>query len=69
MTRFAVIRVPGSGPPALIAAPNSFASRAEAQQRIAEIEAGQLKVHHTYLDIVAYEGPLIDALQELGIQI
>lgn len=69
MERYAVIRVPTSGPPALIAAPRDFATQAEAQARIDMIEAGQLKTHHTYLDIVAYDGPLGPAMQALGIQI
>jgi len=69
MERFAVIRVPTSGPPALIGAPCDFATRAEAQARIDAIEAGHLKAHHTYLDIVAYEGPLGPAMRDLGVQI
>ena len=60
MHRFAVIRVPTSGPPALVAAPNDFATRQEARSeaRIAAVEAGQVMAHHTYLDIFSYEGPL-----------
>lgn len=49
--------MPGAGPPALIAAPNDFASEAEARQ---------LMAHHTYLDILAYEGPLAMAFEERG---
>lgn len=67
MTRYAVIRVPGAGPPALIAAPNDFASEAEALRCIAEVEARRLMAHHTYLDVLACEGPLAAALEERGI--
>ncbi len=67
MTRHAVIRVPSSGPPALIAPPNDFTSEAEALRRIAFVEARQLLAHHTYLDVLAYEGPLTAALEERGI--
>ena len=66
MARFPVIRVPTSGPPALIAAPNDFATEAKALARIAEIEAAQLKAHHTCSDVVRYEGSLLDALAERG---
>ncbi|WP_411889312.1 hypothetical protein [Yoonia sp. SDW83-1] len=69
MTRYAVIRVPTSGPPALIAAPNVFVSAAEAAARVAAIEQGQLKQHHTYLDVVAFDGPLAEAMAAKGIQI
>jgi hypothetical protein len=49
VTRYAVIRVPSSGPPALVAEPNDFASEAEALHRIAEVKARQLMAHHTHL--------------------
>jgi hypothetical protein len=54
--------VPSSGPPALAGAPNVFATKLEAQDRIAEIEADHRKSHHTYLDIVAFEGTVKDGL-------
>ena len=64
MTRFALIRVPNSGPAAFVAA---FTDRAEAETRLAEIEATKLKVHHTYLEIIAFDGPLEAALDAHGI--
>ena len=67
MTRFLVVRVPGSGPPALIGAPYDFASLAEAEARVAEIEAGHLKAHHTHLEVLPYTGPLQTALATKGI--
>ncbi len=67
MTRFAVIRVPTSGPPALIAEPNDFATEADAEARIAAIEGKQIMPHHTYLDILGYDGGLQDALLRKGI--
>ncbi|MDX8352740.1 hypothetical protein [Cognatiyoonia sp. IB215182] len=69
MRRFAVIRVPTSGPPALVAQPNVFDSQDSADARIAEIEARQLMTHHTYLDTVAFEGPLMAAMQSRGISV
>ncbi len=65
--RYAVIRVPTSGPPALIAAPSDFATEAEARARVAAIEGAQLQVHHTHLEILPYEGPLHAALTAHGI--
>lgn len=62
-----VVRVPSSGPPALIGPPNDFAARAEAEARIAGIEAGHRVAHHTYLEVVAYEGDRASALEALGI--
>lgn len=66
-TRFAVIRVPGSGAPALAGEPNDFATEAEARARIAQIEAGHLKSHHTHLDIVPYDGDRHVALAAEGV--
>ncbi|WP_121629632.1 hypothetical protein [Tropicibacter alexandrii] len=65
--RFMVVRVPGSGPPALIGAPYDFATLADAKARIAEIEATHRKSHHTHLEIVPYRGALAQALAERGI--
>lgn len=65
--RFLVVRVPGSGPPALIGAPNDFATRTEAEARIAGIEAGHRKSHHTHLEIIPYCGPRAEALAAKGI--
>ena len=59
--------MPGSGPPALAGAPNDFATKAEAEARIAEIEAEHLKAHHTYLDIMGYEGDKAEALAAAGV--
>lgn len=50
--RYAVVRVPGSGPPALAGAPNDFATETEAEARIVEIEREHRMAHHTYLTIV-----------------
>lgn len=65
--RYLILRVPGSGPPALAGAPNDFATREEAAARIAEIEATHLKAHHTYLEIMAYEGDKAAALNAAGV--
>ena len=67
MTRHAVIRVPGSGPPALIGAPNNFATKAEADARAAEVEAKQGMTHHTHLEVFSYAGDLGVALDKHGI--
>lgn len=56
-----MVRVSSSGPPV------DFATRAEADARIAAIEGGARMPQHTYLDIVAYEGPLGLSLAEAGI--
>lgn len=69
MSRFAVIRVPGSGPPALVGAPYHFDTEHAALARIAEIEAAHLKSHHTHLEVVPFEGPLHAAMQAMGINI
>lgn len=69
MIRYAVIRVPSSGPPALAGSPNVFATREAAKARIAEIEADHLITHHTYLDVIAIEGPLYKALAARGIAV
>ena len=65
--RYAVLRVPGSGPKALIAPPNDFATLAEAEARVAAIEVTQRKVHHTHLEVFRYSGSLTDALRDAGI--
>lgn len=67
MTRYAVIRVPSAGLQALIAPPNDFATEAEARRRIAAVEQAQLMAHHTYLDKVVYEGPLMPELSWRGV--
>lgn len=54
--RYLVVRVPSAGPKAVIAPPNDFADRAEAEARIAGIEAAQLMTHHTHLEIETYSG-------------
>jgi len=65
--RFLVVRVASSGPRALIAAPNDFATEAEARQRIDGIEANHKIQHHTHFEIVAYTGDKSDALRAEGI--
>ena len=65
--RYLVLRVPGSGPPALAGAPNDFATREDAEARIAEIERDHLKAHHTYLEVMAYEGDKARALAKAGV--
>lgn len=60
--RYVVLRHPSSGPPALIATPNDFATEQEAKIRIAEIENNQLMPHHTYLSVMEYEGDKFAAL-------
>ncbi|MEM8754075.1 MAG: hypothetical protein AAGF90_13940 [Pseudomonadota bacterium] len=67
VVRYAVLRVPSSGPPALIAPPNNFASEAEAESRIAEIERRKRMTHHTHLETFAYEGDLSAALAVRGV--
>jgi len=65
--RYAVLRAPTSGPKALIAPPNDFQTLAEAEARVAAIEATQRKVHHTHLEVFRYTGTLTDALRDAGI--
>jgi hypothetical protein len=67
--RYVVIRVPTTGPPALIAPPNDFATRAEAEARITEIERPHRKQHHTYLDVFEYQGDRTNALEAAGIRV
>ena len=57
-----MLRVPSSGPKAVIAEPFLFETRAEAEQRIAKIEATHLVAHHTYLEIFAFDGEVYTAL-------
>ena len=66
-TRYLVVRVPTSGPPAVIAEPNDFETESEARARIGEIESLQLQAHHTWLDIVRYTGDRTTALERAGI--
>ena len=63
-TGFLVVRVPTTGPRALIAPPNDFKSRADAERRIAFIEAPHRLQHHTFLEIVPYTGDKFDALRK-----
>ena len=65
--RYAVIRCPSPGPPALIDAPNVFDTKAEAESRIASIEAQHRKSHHTFLAILPIDGPLFEALDREGV--
>ena len=65
--RFLVLRVPSSGPKAVVAEPYDFATQAEAEARIAEIEADHLVVHHTYLEIEPYNGDRFAAMNAAGI--
>ena len=65
--RYAVIRAPGSGPPALAGAPNDFATEAEALARVAEIEQHHRKSHHTHLSVFCYSGGLQHARLQEGI--
>ncbi len=65
--RYLVLRNPGSGPPALAGPPNDFATLKEAEARISEIEASHLKAHHTYLDILPYDGDREEALRIAGV--
>ena len=67
MRKYAIIRVPGSGPPALINMDSIFSDIAEAHAKLAQIEETQLKAHHTFLDIVSFEGKAEDELPKLGI--
>lgn len=68
-TRYAVLRVPTTGPRAVIAEPWDFATLDEAKARIAEIEADNLVVHHTYVEIFEYEGAVLHALDAAGVLI
>jgi len=65
--RFLVLRVPNTGPKALIAPPNDFATEAEARARIAAIEAVHLIEHHTYLEVWSYAGDKLAALDDEGV--
>ncbi|MEM7056389.1 MAG: hypothetical protein AAF557_02265 [Pseudomonadota bacterium] len=65
--RYLVLRVPSAGPPAVIAEPYDFATHAEAQARIDEIEANHLVVHHTYLEIMSYAGDRFRAMDAAGV--
>ena len=67
MTRYLVIRVPVTGPPARAGAPNDFATLAEARARVADIVSRARVRHHTYLDIEAYDGDLERAMEAKGI--
>ncbi|MEM1066108.1 MAG: hypothetical protein AAGJ74_11455 [Pseudomonadota bacterium] len=62
-----MLRVPSSGPKALAGPPNDFASLEDAEARLREITSGQLKAHHTYLEIVAYSGDKAGFLSAEGI--
>ena len=66
-TRYLVLRVPGSGPPALAGSPNDFSTLEEAEARIAEIESEHRKAHHTYLEIMTYKGDRSKALADAGV--
>ena len=65
--RYLVVRVPSPGPPALVAPPYDFATRAEAEERVAAVEARQRKAHHTHVEIVRYDGSLTEELSARGI--
>lgn len=65
--RFLVVRVPGSGPPALVGAPYVFATLADAEARIAVIEQDHRKSHHTHLEVIPFEGAIGAALEKLGV--
>ncbi|RED14242.1 hypothetical protein POI8812_02653 [Pontivivens insulae] len=65
--RYLLLRVPSSGPKALAGAPNDFPTREDAERRLAQIISSQLKVHHTYLEIVAYRGDKATFLEAEGI--
>lgn len=52
MSRFAVVRVPTTGPPALMGEPALFSDRDAAEARKAEIEARSDIAHHTWIDLV-----------------
>ena len=64
--RWLVLRVPTSGPPALIAPPNDFASEDEARARIAVIMERQRMAHHTHFEILRYQGERSAALAAAG---
>jgi len=64
---YLVLRVPTVGPKALAGTPNDFATMAEAEARVTQIEAEQLQTHHTYLDIMEYSGDKQEALTKAGI--
>ena len=66
-SRYAVLRVPITGRKALIVEPNDFATQAEAEGRIAQIEAPQHSVHHTHLEVFVYSGNLYQALDKAEI--
>ena len=64
---YLVIRVPTTGPRALIAAPNEFSTEAEARQRIASIESKHKMQHHTHLEVFSCSGDKFEALKRAGI--
>ena len=65
--RYLVLRVPNSGPNALIAEPNDFDNLHAAEARIAAINGEHLMVHHTYLEVFAYSGDKFATLDAEGI--
>lgn len=67
MPRYLVIRCPTTGPPALIAPPNDFATREEAEARIAALEVRQAMTHHTHLEVMVYDGNRSTALAAAGV--
>ncbi len=67
LERYAVLRLPSSGPKAVIAAPWDFATHAEAEARIAGIEQDHRVVHHTYLEVFAFKGEKYAAMDAAGV--
>jgi len=65
--RHLVLRVPSSGPRALIGPPNDFATEAAALARISALEQDNLVVHHTYLETFAHDGDRYAAMDAAGI--
>ncbi|MEM7644537.1 MAG: hypothetical protein AAF366_18730 [Pseudomonadota bacterium] len=51
----------------MVGTPNDFATRERALARIAEIEADHRKVHHTFLDVLEVDAPLLAALEREGV--
>ena len=65
--KYVVLRVPSSGPKAVVGEPWLFETKREAEARLTELTASHLVVHHTYLEVFALNGDTYPALDNAGI--